>query len=625
MTRRKIFGGPIALIVAVAMVMTMFCGFSQTSTASAKGKTVKFGVMLSSKPSSGETGYVKGEVYSDYSGQLKIGGDAVSTTNAGIGIYMKDVASLGVSGEKNYSKNITFSGQGTDVSIESVKNAFGNFKDDAAINIAYGNASMKYIISKVDDSTYALTPSSVKSARIIWQALMKDVTTSKQDADDSYIVVGNGSSLQVGDKILQFEPGNTDNLKLDNFNDTKALDKTIRDAVRWGKADNSVDGISIKVAPGTQIAVKNSVATLDKTISMDVDTSTALTKDISDTLDALQAANKGQTVQVLQGLYDAFKQILSDAGGSESGIAISSDGENAPTDYVVDKSDTYLPVVAANAEAALNTNDYSAEKAAALQTAIDNANKVLAQDEMTAEEINKAKSDIYTAWKAAIDEQKAAAQQAEKEAKEAEEQAAKEAAEKAKQDAEKAAAEKAAASEASAKVTQLISLANRLSDVKRNVNKAVYTSASYENLKNAVDAAEAVLADENSTSAQLKNARKDVAIAENALKKKSANTMTVKGKTVKLKASKLKKKAQAIAKGKAYTIKKAQGKVTYKKVSVTNKKYFKTFTVNENTGKIKVKKGLKKGTYKVKVKISAAGNGNYNAAAKTVTVKVNVK
>ena len=46
---------------------------------------------------------------------------------------------------------------------------------------------------------------------------------------------------------------------------------------------------------------------------------------------------------------------------------------------------------------------------------------------------------------------------------------------------------------------------------------------------------------------------------------------------------------------------------------------------DKKTGKVTVKKGLKKGTYPVKVKVTAAGNANYNKAAKTVTCKVVVK
>ena len=44
------------------------------------------------------------------------------------------------------------------------------------------------------------------------------------------------------------------------------------------------------------------------------------------------------------------------------------------------------------------------------------------------------------------------------------------------------------------------------------------------------------------------------------------------------------------------------------------------------TGKVTVKKGLKKGTYNVKVKVKALGNNNYKASVtKTVTFKVKIK
>ena len=102
--------------------------------------------------------------------------------------------------------------------------------------------------------------------------------------------------------------------------------------------------------------------------------------------------------------------------------------------------------------------------------------------------------------------------------------------------------------------------------------------------------------------------------------KKAANTMVVKGKTATVKSAALKQKAQTIARKKAITLSKAKGTVTYKKAS-GNKK----ITINKKTGKLTVKKGLKKGTYKVKIKVKAAGNGNYKALTKTVTVKVKVK
>lgn len=100
---------------------------------------------------------------------------------------------------------------------------------------------------------------------------------------------------------------------------------------------------------------------------------------------------------------------------------------------------------------------------------------------------------------------------------------------------------------------------------------------------------------------------------------KKANTLTVKAKKPTVKFTKLKKKNQTIALKNVMTVSKAQGKVTFKKAS-GNKK----ITVAKN-GKITVKKGLKKGTYKIKVKVTAAGTAEYKTATKTVTIAIKVK
>lgn len=124
---------------------------------------------------------------------------------------------------------------------------------------------------------------------------------------------------------------------------------------------------------------------------------------------------------------------------------------------------------------------------------------------------------------------------------------------------------------------------------------------------------------------------------------KAANTMKVKGKTASVKYKKLKKRTQTLGRTRAITVTSPQGKLTNKKVSVTytkaksvkmSKKAFKKYkkqvakkiTVNAKTGKVTIKKKLKKGTYSVKVKVKAAGNANYNPSAwKTVTFKIKVK
>ena len=101
---------------------------------------------------------------------------------------------------------------------------------------------------------------------------------------------------------------------------------------------------------------------------------------------------------------------------------------------------------------------------------------------------------------------------------------------------------------------------------------------------------------------------------------KKTNTLTVKAKTATVKFAKLKKKHQSVAVKNVLTVSKAKGTVTYAKQS-GNKK----ITINKKTGKVTVKKGLKKGTYKIKVKVSAAGNSTYKSGSKTVTFKIKVK
>ncbi|MBR5179041.1 MAG: 5'-nucleotidase C-terminal domain-containing protein [Lachnospiraceae bacterium] len=64
----------------------------------------------------------------------------------------------------------------------------------------------------------------------------------------------------------------------------------------------------------------------------------------------------------------------------------------------------------------------------------------------------------------------------------------------------------------------------------------------------------------------------------------------------------------------------AIGNVKYKKVSGNSK-----ITVNSKTGKITVKKGIKKGIYKIKIQVTAAGNGLHGKGTKKVMVYVKVE
>ena len=63
----------------------------------------------------------------------------------------------------------------------------------------------------------------------------------------------------------------------------------------------------------------------------------------------------------------------------------------------------------------------------------------------------------------------------------------------------------------------------------------------------------------------------------------------------------------------------SKAKLTYKKLSGSKK-----IIVNKKTGNLTIKKGLKKGTYKVKIRLTS-GDKNYTKKTKKVTVKVVLK
>ena len=100
--------------------------------------------------------------------------------------------------------------------------------------------------------------------------------------------------------------------------------------------------------------------------------------------------------------------------------------------------------------------------------------------------------------------------------------------------------------------------------------------------------------------------------------KKIKQSIIVKTKKVKVKQKKLKKKKQIV---KAITVKNAQGKVNYIKIKKGSSS---KLSINKKSGKILIKKGTKKGTYKIKVKVVAAGNSKYESTYKVVTVKIKV-
>ncbi len=98
------------------------------------------------------------------------------------------------------------------------------------------------------------------------------------------------------------------------------------------------------------------------------------------------------------------------------------------------------------------------------------------------------------------------------------------------------------------------------------------------------------------------------------------NKFSVKGKKLTVKRKNVRRKSRYYSVKKYLSIKNSKGKLGYRKLRGPKK-----ITINKKTGKLKIKKGLRKGLYTVKVKVSAKGNSQYKPSSKTVTFKIRVK
>lgn len=580
--RRKGFKKPLALIVALAMILTTLGGFGAVSFAAEK--QVKFSVEISSKAGDGTTGVVKGEIYNDFSGKLTVTGGNVNSSNATIKVTMSDVDSLGVQGTRTYTREMNFDSN-TNVPLTTVTNLF-NKLDNTAVNLSYGDESVAYTVSGAD-GTYLLEPSSEEDARAVWHAIVNEdnFEYGVKDKEDSYIVIGNGSWLRVGNSVLEFEENYTDDLVLDNFGNLSALNQGIRDAVVLNQNEETVEGISFKLTEGTEIALGSSYAKLKNAAAFDFEVENY--DELEGCLATLRDEMGGSTTNMMKTLIGVMDTAFTAIGGATI-EAQGNIGEVPDEPTNKDDSDKQdLASAVKEAISILGSGTFTSDSYKAAIAAINEANAVLENEKATQEDIDVAAVKLDAAVRKLVATDKAAE-----------------------------AATAAAEAEASAKIDAIDALAQTL--IKAiNLNTAKYKKSTVNKFKTAINAGKTVLANDNATLDELRTAKRDVVRAQVFLTVKGAQKITVKSakKTVKLK--KVKKAKQTV---KAITVKSAKGKVTYKKLSGSKK-----LTVNAKNGKITVKKKSKKGVYKAKVKVSAAATGELKAATKTVTVNIRVK
>ncbi|MBR0230174.1 MAG: hypothetical protein IJL94_02180, partial [Erysipelotrichaceae bacterium] len=237
-------------------------------------KTVKVEATISSTLNNGDVTKVTGEVYDDYSFLIKLPDAEVNASNATVTLRMRNISSLNISGERSMSYTIN-----TGVNVQknlhdalvllggdNGEHLFGFNDVDVAVTVKGDkkNAAATY---HVEGSGYqagtgaTITGTVIESAaREAWMLITDQVTAATKSANDSYIIIKNGSYLQLGTEKLVFEKEG--DLKLDNFNDVSALASTIRQYLKLETGlETNANVIGLKA--GTELDVGTSYAKLD--------------------------------------------------------------------------------------------------------------------------------------------------------------------------------------------------------------------------------------------------------------------------------------------------------------------------------------------------------------------------
>ena len=314
----------LCFILAVAMLVSVVPFGNMVFAAD---KDYKFKYSVSSNANNGTVGNVTGTVYDDYSADIVFTGSAVNRSNAKVEIWMKNVASLGVSDPKYYVRNVETGLTGEDTSMDNVKARFNGFNEETTFNVTVnGDKKMSYKVKNEIGSDMKVvkvnaTPSSFQEAHDVWYAITaeenKNIKTTHDGERDSFFLIKNGSWLQVGDQKVEFE--GSDDLKIDNVGKLEDIYDSIEAALALNtvEAGEEAEGIVLYFEPGTVFSVGASSVELLKDARVTVKMET---EDLIDSIKALQKSEDSEAL--IKDILAFIENVITEVGGKSNDVDI---------------------------------------------------------------------------------------------------------------------------------------------------------------------------------------------------------------------------------------------------------------------------------------------------------------
>ncbi|MBQ4254064.1 MAG: hypothetical protein II712_04465 [Erysipelotrichaceae bacterium] len=229
----------------------------------------KFKMQVSSKASDGKVGLVRATVYPDYLAKLIIEGQNVNTSNVKLDVWMKNVASLGVTSERHYERELQTGMGNKDVSLQTVVALFSEFNSGTVVAKVVGGDSGTYqIVKAAGGREFTATPD--ENIRKVWhQIVNKTNITAGTKSEDAYIILPKGSYVQIKDMVLAVD---VDDLKIDKLNDLSKVIEEVRRCITFREAEEAIEDIVIYLEPDTELALgsSNAVLNLDARIEVEI-------------------------------------------------------------------------------------------------------------------------------------------------------------------------------------------------------------------------------------------------------------------------------------------------------------------------------------------------------------------
>lgn len=238
---------------------------------------------------------------------LPAAGSQVDASGVTVKAKMKNVESLGVDGERSHSVTVNTGIQNVKVDLSQWLENCYDF-ESATVNATIGGKECTYAFA--GNSGVITATADTEAARAAWKALTSHITAGAHE-DDSFILVKNGSTLQIGSELLCFEE-NVGDLKLNNFSEMAALIQNVQNHVKLEKVNDNKD-IEIVLKAGTQLAVGSSIATLNEDATITI-TGVTMPENFLSSLRA--AVKEGADAKVLiMAAVQMFDQLVGQVDG----------------------------------------------------------------------------------------------------------------------------------------------------------------------------------------------------------------------------------------------------------------------------------------------------------------------